>query len=91
MNYKVLKFGAEWCGPCRKLSEDLEKNPINLENISVESINVDDNDEMVEHYEIMSLPTSIIVDENYNIVSRKVGYSGYKNYIEWIKESTHEQ
>lgn len=88
MNYRVLKFGAEWCGPCKKLASDVEKNPIKFSNVSFESINVDDNDEMVEHYNIMSVPVSIIVDESYNEVSRLVGYSGYQNYINWIKLHT---
>ena len=34
MNYKVLKFGAEWCGPCRKLAEDLKKHTLGLNNVT---------------------------------------------------------
>jgi thioredoxin 1 len=88
MNYKVLKFGATWCGPCKKLAEDLKKNPINFSNVSIESINVDDNDEMVEFYGIMSLPVSIIVNDHNEEMCRLVGYSGYQNYINWIKLHT---
>lgn len=88
MNYKVLKFGASWCGPCQKLSKDLEKYPINLPNVSIEEISVDDNEEMAEHYNIMSVPVSIIIDENHEEICRVVGYSGYQNYINWIKLHT---
>ena len=88
MNYRVLKFGATWCGPCRKLSEDLYKRPLNLSNVTFESIDIDDNDEMTEFYRIMSVPVTIIVDSNNNEVSRLVGYSGYQNYINWIKLHT---
>ena len=90
MEYRVLKFGAEWCGPCRKLAEDLKKHALALDNVTIESINVDDNDEMVDHYGIMNLPTSIIIDENHKVISRKTGYSGINEYFKWIKENVNE-
>ena len=90
MKYRVLKFGATWCGPCKKLSEELNSKPINLNHVSIEEINVDDNDELTEHYRIMSIPTSIIIDDKHNEIARLVGYNGYQNYVNWIKDNAHE-
>ena len=90
MKYRVLKFGATWCGPCKKLSEELNNKPINLNHVSIEEINVDDNEELTEHYGIRSIPTSIIIDDKHNEIARLVGYNGYQNYVNWIKDNTHE-
>lgn len=54
---KVLKFYAPWCGQCKVLTKELEKNPIN---VPVESINVEDNEEMTKKYGVQGLPTLIL-------------------------------
>lgn len=54
---KVLKFYAPWCGQCKALTKELEKNPIS---VPVEDINVEDNKEMTEKYSVQGLPTLIL-------------------------------
>lgn len=85
--YTVMKFGSSWCGPCKKLSQDIEKNPLSLDNVKYMEIDIENNDEMVEQYGIMSIPCTIILDNQNNEVSRKVGYPGLKEYINWIKNN----
>lgn len=57
---KVLKFYAPWCGQCKVLTKELEKNPIN---VPIESINVEDNEEMTKKYNVQGLPTLILTDK----------------------------
>lgn len=54
---KVLKFYAPWCGQCKVLTKELERNPIS---VPVESINVEDNEEMTKKYGVQGLPTLIL-------------------------------
>lgn len=68
---KILKFYAEWCGPCKMLSKMME----NMGDLGVEVVNVDvDNDQEVAiRYGIRGVPTMVVVDDEGKEVRRKVG------------------
>ena len=55
---KVLKFSATWCAPCRALGETLSK----VEDITIENVDIDDNEELCEKYNIRSVPTLIFLN-----------------------------
>lgn len=50
----IVKFSAKWCGPCKKLQKDLEKNELN---VLVLTVDVDDEQEFSEN--IKTLPTCV--------------------------------
>lgn len=67
---KVLKFYANWCGPCKAQASLFKKA-----SFEVESIDVDDekNEHLVEKFGIRGLPTSVLVDSEGNEITRFVG------------------
>ena len=70
MEYKVIKFGASWCGPCRVLEQKLK----DFDKCEVIVYDVDDMDEeLLEKYKIRNIPVTIMVDENGEEVNRWVG------------------
>ena len=70
MEYKIIKFGANWCGPCRVLEQRLK----DFDKCEVIMYDVDDTDEtLLEKYKIRNIPVTLIVDENGNEVQRWVG------------------
>ena len=70
---KILKFYAEWCGPCRQLAKNIDKVKESHPELEVESINVDENEELIEKYGIKDLPVIIKLAEDGSEVSRNVG------------------
>lgn len=58
---KILKFYANWCDPCNMLTKTIEaiKEEIPFE---IEEVDIDNNVDMAQKYNICVLPTMIIVD-----------------------------
>jgi thioredoxin 1 len=80
---KILKFYADWCGPCKMLSKTIEsiKEEIPFE---VEEIDADNNAEMAKQYNIRGLPTMVIVDGEIE-VKRHVGNMTTDQVKEFVK------
>jgi thioredoxin 1 len=70
----LVDFWAEWCGPCKMMSPILEELAKEFEGqpIKIAKCNVDDNNELAQKYEIMSIP-AFKVFKNGNIIDEWVG------------------
>ena len=71
---KLLKFYADWCGPCKALSATIDRMGDKIK-IPVENINIDENLEMTQTFQVRSVPTMIVLDDNDKEVKRVVGGS----------------
>ncbi len=70
---KVLAdFNADWCGPCKMLKPIVEEFAKDNDEIKVVSINIDDEDELAEQYEVSSIPCLVVFDKGKE-VKRNVG------------------
>lgn len=62
---EILHFTASWCQPCQKLKpiieEFIDKNP----EVMYTRIDVDEAPEKVNHYEVRSVPTLIILEDGF--------------------------
>ena len=68
---KVLKFYSKVCAPCRLMGKRLEE----LNNVEITSVDINDssNTELVKKYEVRSVPTIMVLDENDNIITKFIG------------------
>ena len=55
----LLDFWASWCGPCRMLSPVVDEIAEETPSIKVCKVNVDEQPELAQKYDIMSIPTLI--------------------------------
>ena len=82
----LVDFYADWCGPCKmagpileELSEDYKDKLI------VAKVNVDQNQNSAQQYDVMSIPTVILVKDGKE-VGRQIGFAGKLGYEELIKK-----
>ena len=68
---KVLKFYADWCGPCKSLSAMIEKNYTG--NVPIESIDIDKNTDLAVQYGVRGVPLCILLDEHGSEIRRQSG------------------
>lgn len=70
---KVLKFYANWCMPCKVLSDAIKKDP--LEGVEFVDVNIDDeaNGDLIRKFAVRGIPLLVKVDEAGEEISRSAG------------------
>ena len=68
----LLDFWAPWCMPCRMVGPILEEIAEERSDIKVGKINVDEQPELAREFQVMSIPTLIVI-KNGKIVNQSVG------------------
>ena len=68
----LLDFWASWCGPCRMVSPVVDEIAQETPNIKVGKINVDEQRELAASFNVMSIPTLVVV-KNGKVVNKAIG------------------
>ena len=68
----LLDFWATWCGPCRMVSPIVDEIADERSDIKVGKINVDEGPELAGQFNVMSIPTLIVI-KNGKIANQAVG------------------
>jgi thioredoxin 1 len=77
---KVLKFYADWCGPCKMLSKTLEQVQTD---VVIEEVNIDEKSELTQQMNVRGVPTLVLVDGDVE-VKRLVGLKNKEELENWI-------
>ena len=86
-NPVFVDFWAEWCGPCRSVSPVVEELSGEYDGrVDFVKINVDENSELTQKYNVFSIPT-LAIFKNGEIVSQKVGASTKESFKTMIDSS----
>ena len=69
----LIDFWASWCGPCRMMSPVIDKIAEEMgEKVKVCKINIDEEQNLAVKYNVMSIPTFIVLKDGKE-VDRSVG------------------
>lgn len=79
----IVDFYGNWCMPCKMLAPIVDK--VAEENdIKLAKVDIDDNEELVNEFRIMSVPT-LKVFKNGKEVASSVGLIGEEKILDLIK------
>jgi thioredoxin 1 len=79
---EVLKFYADWCGPCKMLSKTLENLKDN--DIPIREVDIDEQTDLAVQYNVRSVPTMVLL-ENGSEVKRVVGSMPLEKVKEFLR------
>ena len=80
----LIDFYADWCGPCKMLSPIIESVANENEDIKVVKINVDNAQDLAIEYQVMSIPTIVVIKDGQE-VNRTVGVVSKSQIEEMVK------
>ena len=78
---KILKFSADWCRPCKKLTQTLDEMVLPY---VVESRDIDAEPGLASDYSVRSVPTMILVDGEGKIIALKLRGEALEKKLEEI-------
>ena len=61
---EIIKFSAEWCGPCKAYKSIFDTVLLEYSDIAVIEADVDKDTDITKKYGITSIPTTIITKNN---------------------------
>ncbi len=72
MTVTLMDFMADWCGPCKTQEPIIEDLEADYPDVEFERIDVDENQDVANEYQVRSLPT-LIVENDDGVVERFIG------------------
>lgn len=88
----IQKFSASWCMPCRVFAKTFEEvsKMEEYKNIEFKEIDIEDDEngeELVEKYGVRSVPTTILLDENDEVIYKLMGNVSYNDFTSVINKA----
>jgi len=86
MTVTLMDFQADWCGPCKTqepIIEDLEED---YPDVEFERIDVDERQDIANEYQVRSLPTLIIENDD-GVVERFIGVTQADDLEDALQEA----
>lgn len=80
----LIDFWASWCGPCMMLSPIVEEIAKENPQIKVCKVNVDDEPELAQKFQIVSIPALFVVKDK-KIVNQAVGLRPKADILKMIE------
>jgi thioredoxin 1 len=81
---KLLKFYADWCGPCKALTMVIKGAKDKID-IPIEEYDIDNEMFMAQDYKVRSVPTMVLVDDKGVEIRRQIGLVTEEKLLEFLK------
>lgn len=84
---RLLDFYADWCGPCDTQEPIVEEIGEQYGSVEVEKINVDEKQDIANEYQVRSLPTLVVENDDGEIVERFIGVTQKEDLVEALEDA----
>lgn len=81
----LIDFYADWCGPCKMMGPVVEEIAEEHSDVKVVKIDVDNAEDIAIKYQIMSIPTLVVVKDGQE-VNRSIGLKSKEKIEELIEK-----
>jgi thioredoxin 1 len=82
----LLDFWASWCGPCKMLLPIVEELSDELTDVKVCKVNIDEQSDLAEKYQVMTIPT-LMVFKNGKSVDSSIGVQSKSFILDMLKNA----
>ena len=86
MSVRLKDFHADWCGPCKTQDPILDDLEEDYPDVSFEKVDVEEEQEIANQYQVRSLPT-LIVENDDGVVDRFVGVTQREDLEEALSQA----
>lgn len=70
----MVDFWAAWCGPCKMIAPIIDQISDEVDNVKVCKLNVDDNPQTAEEFQITAIPTMLFFKGG-KVVDQMMGFT----------------
>lgn len=81
----LIDFFATWCGPCRMVSPIIDEIADENKNYKICKINVDEEPELSQAFNVASIPTIAVVKSG-KVIATSVGAKGKKDILAMLDD-----
>lgn len=81
----LIDFWASWCGPCRMVSPIVDEIAEEVTDKKICKVNVDEQPELAGEYQVMSIPTLIVMKDG-QVVKKSVGAKSKRAILDMLEE-----
>lgn len=83
----VLKFGANWCPPCRKIDKELDRlRQTHGGSVIVKTIDIDHDRSLGQKFGVSSIPRVFLIKDGKRI-DDVVGYRSHDDLAAWVEDA----
>ena len=79
----LVDFWAGWCGPCKMVAPVLEEIASEVADVKITKVNVDEQPELAQKFQVMSIPTMVLIKEG-KVVDTTVGAQPKVDLVRFI-------
>lgn len=80
----VVKFYADWCGPCKMMNPIVEKAAAEFPQVQFVAVNIDESRDISEKFNIQGVPTIVLVKDGAE-VNRLVGFKPFPDIKKFVE------
>ena len=84
----IVKFGAEWCGPCRSMDQAInELRPKFAHKAGFFIVDIDQKPDLFRHYRSGSGIPQVMIFQGGKVIASQRGFGGTVHLETWIKQN----